>query len=64
MCRHISQVLLDFLNFGETKSGLVRLIVHFEVLDLLKLVLRSPSDSFVAFFIFAWNLLFDRSIVN
>jgi len=32
---NIRQVLLDFLHFGEAEAGLVGLIVHFEVLDLL-----------------------------
>ena len=52
MRRHVSQVLLDFLDFGEAEPGLVRLVVHFEVLDLFQVFLRGPLDSLVAFFLF------------
>ena len=46
--RHIRQVLLYLLHLGNAEAGLVGLIVHFEILDLLKAFGGRPSDSLIA----------------
>ena len=51
MGRHIGQMLLDFLHFGQTEASLVRLVVHLEVLDLFKLISVRPSHRLVALFL-------------
>ena len=64
MRRHVSQVLLDFRDFGEGQTGLVRLVVHFEVLDLLQVFLIGPLDSLVAFFLFRNRFFFFNQIIS
>ena len=65
MGRHISQMLLNLLDFSEAEASLVRLVVHFEILDLLKFFLGSPFNCFVVFwlstgclFLFFFSLIY------
>ena len=51
MSGHVGQVFLDFMHFGQAKARLVRLVIHFEVLDLLEVILRGPSHRLVALFL-------------
>ena len=55
---NICQVLLDFLHFSEAEPGLVWLIVHFEIFDLLKLLRLCPLHRFVAFLFLTHRLHF------
>jgi len=47
-------MLLDFHYFVKVKSRGVRLVIHLEVLDLFKTVLRLPAHAFLLLFVCLW----------
>ena len=59
---NICEMLLDLLHLSEAQASLVWLIVHFEVLDLLKLVLTRPFHRLCTLFLLSLRLLISSFI--